>query len=162
MARIDIPTTAWSAATTPRIRRKGAAGCCVLGLTAALMATAPPASADPVDPAPPPPPAHDTATQPVLGDLAPTLLGVPHLTGPEDLPLSNDDLPLGPLGPGRSYLRHLWDAFQAHDVNANDVLLILTQPRMESLDPNAVPVLPPGVPTGPQQLQPGEPVPSTP
>ena len=162
MARIEIHTTASSAVTIPRTRPKGSAGCCVLGLTAALMATAPAALADPADPAPLPPPAHSTPTQPVLGDLAPTLSGVPHLTGPEGLPLSIDDLPLGPLGPGMSYLRHLWDAFQAHDVNANDVLLFLTQSRMESLDPNAVPVLPPGVPTGPQQLQLGEPVPSTP
>jgi len=162
MARIDIHTTAWFAVTISRIRRNGSAGCCLLGLTAALMATAPTALADPVNPTPPPPPAHDTATQPVFGGLAPTLSGVPHLTGPEDLPLSNDDVPLGPLGPGMSYLRHLWDAVQAHDINANDALVFLTQSRMESLDPNAVPVLPPGVPTGPQQLQPGEPVPSTP
>ena len=162
MARIDIDTTAWSAVRIPRIRRPGTAACFLLGLTAALMTTAPPASADPVDPAPPPPAAHHTAPQPVLGDPAPTLSGVPHLTGPEDLPLSNHDVPLGPLGPGMSYLRDLWDAYQARDVNANDVLLFLTQSRIESLDPHAAPVLPPGVPTGPQQPQPGEPASSTP
>lgn len=66
----------------------------------------------PEDPTPRPPPTHDTATQPVLGDLAPTRSGVPHLTGSEELPLSNDDFPLGPLGAGISYLRHLWDAYR--------------------------------------------------
>lgn len=149
MARIDIHTTARSVVTFPLVRPKGSAGCCVvLGLTAALMATAPLALADPVDPTPRPPAAHDTATQPVVGELAPTLSGVPHLTGPEDLPLGSDDVPLGPLGPGMSYLWRLWDAYQAHDINADDVLLFLTQSRMESLHPNAVPVLPPGVSTG--------------
>jgi hypothetical protein len=158
MVRIDIHATAWSAVMIPRIRRQGSAAYCVLGLTAALMATAPPALADPVDPPPAPPAVHETATHPALGNLAPTLSGVPHLTGPQDLPLSNDDVPLGPLGPGMSYLRHLWDALQAHDANANDVLLFLTQSRMESSDPNAMSVLAPGVPTGPQQPQPGAPV----
>ena len=144
------------------MRRKRSAGCCVLGLAAAWMATAPTASADPVYPTPPPPPAHDIATQPVSGDLAPTSSGVPHLTGPQDLPLSNDDPPLGPLGPGMSYLRLLWDAYQAHDISADDALQFLTETQTGSTNPNAVPVIPPGVPTGPQQLQPGEPVSSTP
>ena len=163
MARIDIHTTARSVVTLRLIRGKGSAGCCVvLGLTAALMAAAPPAWADPVDPTPRPPAAHDTATQPVSGEPAPTPSGVPHLTGPEDLPLGSDDVPLGPLGPGMSYLRRLWDAYQAHEINADDVLLFLTQSRMQSLDPTAVPVLPPGVSTGAQQPQPGEPVSSAP
>jgi len=144
------------------MRRKGSAGCYVLGLTVAWMATAPTAWADPVGPTPPLPPAHATATQPVSGDLAPTSSGVPHLTGPQDLPLSNDDPPLGPLGPGMSYLRLLWDAYQAHDISANDALQFVTETQTGSTNPNAVPVLPPGVPTGPQQLQPGEPVSSTP
>lgn len=130
--------------TILRMGRMRSAGCCVLGIAAAWMATAPTTWANPADPAPLPP-AHATTTQPVPGDLAPTPSVVSHLTGPQDLPLSDDDPPLGPLGPGMSYLRLLWDAYQAHDISANDALQFLTETQTGSTNPNAEPVLPPGI-----------------
>jgi hypothetical protein len=154
MVGIDIRTTAWSAITISLIRRKGSAGLCALGVIAALM-TAPSALADPVLP---PPPAPDTATEAVSGDVAATLTGVPHLPSPENLPPGTTDAPVGgPQGPRLSYLRELWDAMHTQGVSKSDALLLLAQ---RPLDPNAVP--PPGLPAGPQQPLPAQPLPPTP
>jgi len=142
MVRIDSRTAAWSAAA--------------LGVIAALMITAPSALAEPDDPTPPPP--YDTATQAVTGDLPTTASGVPHLMSPENLPPGTTDAPVGPQqGPRMSYLRYLWDAISTQNLSKGDALLLLMQ---RPLDPNAVP--PPGLPAGPQQPLPAEPLPPTP
>jgi len=144
--RIDLEAKAWSAV---------AAG---VGAIAALLLTAPSATAEPlipVPPPPPPPPAQAAPVQAVAADPALPPEAVPHLPSPENLPPGTVDDPVTPSQPRLTYLRELWHAVQTQEVSGSDALLLLTQ---RPLDANAAP--PPGVAPGPQPPLPPAPPPA--
>jgi hypothetical protein len=131
MTRIHTRTATWSAVI-------GALG------VAALVGTAPSASADPTVPAPPAP----VLPGPVLPGPAPVAVAaeMQHLPSPENLPPGATMAPTDPNSSrGVSYLRELWHAVQTQEVSKSGALLLLTQRPM---NPDSAP--PAGLPAGPQ------------
>jgi hypothetical protein len=162
------------------VRIATAAASCASGFFLAVMATASPAGADPVDPAPPPPaplvvlpapgppPGPDAIVQaaapaapaapgaPVLApDAAPLPAvppdGVPHLASPDALPPGSTMVPQDADSPNVSYLKDLWQAVQNHEISGKEALIMgMAQRGMNTPIPGQAPG--PNVP-----LTPGDP-----
>lgn len=104
---------------------------------------APPAGAEPADPAPAPDPRGTSAAAPTAGDGPATSQGVPHLPSLDNLPPGASAAPPSSEGRGVSYLRDLWHAVQTQEISGAGALLLLTQRPM---NPDSAP---PGVPSRP-------------
>jgi hypothetical protein len=121
---------------TKTVKIATAAASCASGLFLAVLATASPAGADPVDPAPPPapfvvvpapgpPPGPDAIVQAASPD-APLLPpdGVPHLASPDALPPGSTMDPQVMDSPNVSYLKDLWQAVQNHEISGKEALIM--------------------------------------
>ncbi|OBF11355.1 hypothetical protein [Mycobacterium sp. ACS4331] len=115
-------------------------------IASAGVLLAPPAGAEPGDPAPSPDPAGTAEVQaaptPAASDPA-APEGVPHLPSPDHLPPGASAVPVDREGRGVSYLRDLWHAVQTQEISGAGALLLLTQRPM---NPDSAP---PGVPAQP-------------
>lgn len=157
-------------------------GAALTGLSAALflalVATASPAGADPVDPAVPvvppasvapdapapdapapgPPPAVVTV-QAADADAAPLPPnGVPHLASPDALPPGSTMQPQDPDSPNVSYLKDLWQAVQSHQISGKEALVMgFAQRGMNTPYPDQAPG--PNVPVTPGDRAPVPPPP---
>ncbi|MET0473867.1 MAG: hypothetical protein ABW001_04430 [Mycobacterium sp.] len=159
---------------------------CSAGLFLAVLVTASPAGADPVDPGPLPPPAP-VSTDPAPPPAATTVQsadteaaplppnGVPHLASPDALPPGSTMEPQDNDSPNVSYLRDLWQAVQNHEISGKEALVMgLAQRGMNTPYPDQapgpnVPVTPadpaqspPAAPALPVPPAPGGPLPPTP
>ncbi|MDT5151772.1 MAG: hypothetical protein QOI01_3505 [Mycobacterium sp.] len=157
---------------------------CSAGLFLAVMATAPPAGADPVQPTIPPAPVSGTAPAPPsaatvqsadtdAATLPPN--GMPHLASPDALPPGSTMVPQDNDSPNVSYLKDLWQAVQNHEISAKEALVMgLAQRGMNTpypdqapgpnvpitpADPAQAPAMAPALPAPPP---PGDPLPPTP
>lgn len=132
-----------------------ATGFCAAAVCAGVITVAPPAMAQPQDPAPAPQPPAQATSQDASADLQVPPNGVPHLSSPKNLPPGTTDAPQDPPeGNGVSYLREVWQEMQTRNLSMGDALMLIEQRPM---DPN--PVSPSGLPVGPQQPPPGGPPP---
>jgi hypothetical protein len=157
---------------------------CSAGLFLAVMATASPAGADPVQPTIPPAPVSSTdpappsaATVQSADTGAATLPpnGMPHLASPDALPPGSTMVPQDNDSPNVSYLKDLWQAVQDHEISAKEALVMgLAQRGMNTpypdqapgpnvpitpADPAQAPAIAPALPAPPP---PGDPLPPTP
>jgi hypothetical protein len=122
---------------------------CSAGLFLAVMATASPAGADPVQPTIPPAPVSSTAPAPPSAATvqsadtdAPTLPpnGMPHLASPDALPPGSTMVPQDNDSPNVSYLRDLWQAVQNHEISGKEALVMgLAQRGMNTPYPDQAP-----------------------
>lgn len=148
---------------------------CTSGLFVALVATASPAGADPVDPTVPPAPVPaavapapappGTATLQTAGtDPAPgPPEGVPHLASPDALPPGStmDPSVKGRESPNVGYLKDLWQAVQNHEISGKEALLLgVAQRGMNTPYPDQAPG--PNVPISPADPAPAPALPVPP
>jgi hypothetical protein len=145
---------------TTTVKIAAAVASCTSGLFLAVIATASPAGADPVDPAPPPAPLVTVpAPQPVPAE-APTVQaagpdtpllppnGTPHLASPDALPPGSTLQPQDSDSPNVSYLKDLWQAVQNHEISGKEALVMgLAQRGMNTPIPDQAPG--PNVPISP-------------
>jgi hypothetical protein len=145
---------------TTTVKIAAAVASCTSGLFLAVIATASPAGADPVDPAPPPAPLVTVpAPQPVPAE-APTVQaagsdtpllppdGTPHLASPDALPPGSTMEPQDRDSPNVSYLKDLWQAVQNHEISGKEALVMgLAQRGMNTPIPDQAPG--PNVPISP-------------
>jgi hypothetical protein len=169
---------------TKTVKIATAAASCASGLFLAVMATASPAGADPVDPAPPPDPAPlviapvpapapgpDAIVQAAGSD--PSVLppnGIPHLPSPDALPPGSTMVPQDTDSPNVSYLKDLWQAVQNHEISGREALIMgVAQRGMDTPIPQQAPgpnvpitpgdpaLVPPPPPDAPVSLPPPTP-----
>ena len=156
------------------------------GLFLAVMATASPAGADPVQPTIPPAPVSSTAPAPPSAatvqsaDTGAATLppnGVPHLASPDALPPGStmDPSVMDGESPNMDYLKDLWHAVQNKEISGKEALVLGCAQRgmntpypdqapgpnvpITPADPAQVPAMPPALPAPPP---PGDPLPPTP
>jgi hypothetical protein len=137
---------------TKSVKIAAAVASCTSGLFLAVIATASPAGADPVDPAPPPAPlVAPPAPEPVPAE-APTVQaagpdtpllppnGTPHLASPDALPPGSTLQPQDSDSPNVSYLKDLWQAVQNHEISGKEALVMgIAQRGMNTPIPDQAP-----------------------
>ena len=131
------------------VRVAAAIASCTSGLFLAVVATASPAGADPVDPAPPPvivpAPGPAPGQDPVVSAAGPdTPLappnGTPHLASPDALPPGSTMESQDPDSPNVSYLKDLWQAVQNHEISGKEALVMgFAQRGMDTPIPSQAP-----------------------